>query len=71
MVTDGYRFEAGWVVVSKSAHYGDDFGLMPDASLGEAAFRLCIFPLAGPIDLIGYLLALGHRRMRSALRPRH
>ncbi len=65
VVADGQRYEAGWVVVSKGAHYGGDFELAPDASLGEAAFRLCIFPRARRIDLIGYLIALGLGRMRS------
>lgn len=64
VVADGEAYDAGWVVVSKGIHYGGDFKLAPDASLGEAAFRLCIFPRARRIDLLGYLIALGLGRIK-------
>lgn len=63
VVADGRSYEGAWVVVSKGAHYGGDFVLARGASLEEAAFRLCIFPKARRIDLVGYLIALGLGRM--------
>ncbi|MEX2644048.1 MAG: diacylglycerol kinase family protein [Acetobacterales bacterium] len=63
VIADGQPYEGAWIVVSKGAHYGGAFVIARGASIEEAAFRLCIFPRARRIDLLGYLLALGLGRL--------
>ena len=62
---DGQFFEARSVVICNGRHYGGPFIAAPEASLGTAAFEVCLLERGGWVHVLRYGLALVMGRLSS------